>query len=306
MRRRVHRLLWRVRIGRCGPLARALARALRALLPVRGIGPLTNIVLGAPPPPSAPCPATATIGGVTFELDLRQSLHRAVYLNLFSTELRRVVLPLLRPGDVVVDVGANFGFWSLQAAHLGCRVVAVEPIAATRALLAANAARNGLGERVEIVAAALSERAGTLTVAVPAGESGQASVHPEEGAAVERFDVAATTLDELLGDRHARLVKIDVEGHEAAVLRGGRRVLGSGQVDFVLLELAGVTLDRGGSSAGELIDLLTASGYVFVRFVRANEGLFPRRSYGRLDLEALRAGAFAGDALWAQRAVAAR
>ena len=36
-------------------------------------------------------------------------------------------------------------------------------------------------------------------------------------------------------------------------------------------------------------------------FVRANEGLFPRRSYGRLTLKQLRAGAYAGDALWARR-----
>ena len=112
MLRRTHHLLWRIRVGRCGPLARRLARALRLLAPLRGIGPLTNIVLGAPSQ-ARPCAATATLDGVVFELDLRQALHRAVYLNLFSLELRRAVLPLLRPDDLFVDVGANFGFWAL-------------------------------------------------------------------------------------------------------------------------------------------------------------------------------------------------
>ena len=300
MLRRIHRLLWSIRVGRCGPLARRLALALRLLAPVRGIGPLTNIVLGAPPQATA-CEATATIEGVVFELDLRQSLHRAVYLNLFSLELRRAVLPLLRPDDLVVDVGANFGFWALAAASRGCRVIAVEPVPETRARLAANAARNGLAERVEIVAAALSDADGPLSISVPGGESGQASAHPGGSGDSATFDVAATTLDGLLGDRPARFLKIDVEGHEPAVLRGAARVLASGQIQYVLIELAGAVMTRSGGSAAALIDVLEGHGYGFVRFVRANEGLFPRRSYGRLRLEQLRAGARAGDALWARR-----
>ena len=300
MLRRIHRLLWSVRVGRCGPIARRLARALRLLAPVRGVGPLTNIVLGAPSQATA-CEATATIEGVVFELDLRQSLHRAVYLNLFSLELRRAVLPLLRPDDLVVDVGANFGFWALPAARRGCRVIAVEPVPDTRARLAANAARNGLAERVEIVAEALSDSRDSLTIAVPGGESGQASAHPGERDDVASFSVAATTLDELLGDRSVRFLKIDVEGHEPAVLRGAGRVLASGQIQYVLIELAGAVMARSGGSAAALIDVLEGHGYGFLRFVRANEGLFPRRSYGRLTLKQLRAGAYAGDALWARR-----
>jgi FkbM family methyltransferase len=298
--RRIHRLLWSVRVGRCGALARASARALRLALPVRGIGPLTNIVLGAPSP-AARHAATATIDGVAFELDLSQALHRAVYLDLFSIELRRVVLPLLGPGDLFVDVGANFGFWALPAARRGCRVIAVEPVPSTRALLAANATRNGLGERVEIVAAAVSDSAATLVISVPGGESGQASAHPDQTAAAVSFDVAAMTLDQLVGEQAVRFLKIDVEGHEPAVLRGGQRVLGSGQIDYVLIELASAVMTRSGGSAAALIDVLEGHGYAFVRFVRANEGLFPRRSYGRLTLEQLRTGAHAGDALWARR-----
>jgi len=294
----MHRLLWQIRLGRCGPLARSLARTLRRALPVRGIGPLTNIVLGAPP--KAPSPARAEVGGVSFELDLSQALHRAVYLNLFGLELRRVVLPLLRSGDLFVDVGANFGFWTLPAARRGCRVIAVEPVPTTRALLAANAARNGLADRVQIIAGAVSDSVGLLTVAVPGGESGQASVHPDAGAELESFTVEATTLDALIGEQPVRFLKIDVEGHEPAVLRGASRALRSGQIEFVLVELASAVMDRSGASAASLIDVLEGHGYTFVRFVRANEGLFPRRSYGRVTRDQLRAGLHVGDALWAR------
>jgi FkbM family methyltransferase len=289
-----------VRIGRCGALARTLARALRALAPVRGIGPFASMVLGAPRR-AGPCPARRRIGGVELELDLRESLHRAVYLDLFSRELRRVVLALLRDGDLFVDAGANFGFWTLLAAQAGCRVVAIEPVPPTRELLAANAERNGLLASVEIVAAALSDAPGTLTLALPDGESGQASVRPDRRATLTTFSVPATTLDELIGERAVRFLKIDVEGHERALLAGARRLLGSGQVEYVLIELSSGVLERSGGSAAELIDLLSGAGYEFVRFVRANEGFWPRRSYGRLDLAALRAGGHAGDALWVRR-----
>jgi FkbM family methyltransferase len=296
--------VWSVRIGRCGPLARTAARTLRRLVPIRGIAPLTNIILGAPRPGSAPVPVGAWIGGVEFALDLRESLHRAVYLDLFSLELRRVVLPLLRPGELFVDAGANFGFWTLLAAQRGCRVIAIEPVPPTLARLEDNARRNGLAEAIEVVGAALSAEAGSLTLTLGGGESGQASTHPARTPDAETFVVPAVTLDSLLGERPVRFLKIDVEGHEPALLRGADRALGAGQADYVLIELSGGVIGRSGGSAAELIDLLEDRDYRFVRFIRANEGLAPRRSYGHPTLAQLRHGDHAGDALWVHAAAA--
>jgi FkbM family methyltransferase len=295
---RLHRLLWQIKIGRCGPTARALALSLRRLVPIRGIGPLSSMLLGVPPAGGRPCRAIAQIDGASFELDLQESLHRVVFLDLFGIELRRTLLPLLRAGDLFVDVGANFGFWTVLAARRGCRVVAAEPVAGTRRLLGANIERNGVGDRVEVVAQALSDAPGAVVVAVPDGESGQASVHPDPGARLERHEVPATTLDALVGQRRVRFLKVDVEGHELAVLRGAVALLASGRVDFLLVELSGALLDRAGLSSREIVDLLIADGYELVRFVPANAGLFPRRSYARVSLAELRAGGRAGDALW--------
>jgi hypothetical protein len=77
-----------------------------------------------------PSPATSE-DRVVFEHDLREGLHRLVYLNIFELELRRLVPTLLRSGDFVVDVGTNFGRWALAAAKQGCRVIAMEPIPPT-------------------------------------------------------------------------------------------------------------------------------------------------------------------------------
>jgi FkbM family methyltransferase len=269
------------------------------MLPVRGITLITNTVLGEPESVTKPSPATAKIDGVVFDLDLREELHRLVYLNLFDLELRRVVLPLLHPGDLVVDVGANFGFWALAAANLGCSVVAIEPIPPTRELLVANAIRNGLRDRLEVVSVAISDAVGELTMIVPAGETGHASAHPHPATSMEEFTVTATTLDNVIGDRHIRLLKIDVEGHEASVLLGAEHILRNGSVDYVMIEIVGEHLERAGWSAADLCELLADDGFELVRWVPAGVGLFPKRR-PRLPSKA-EIGVRPGDALWKWR-----
>ena len=206
-----------------------------------------------------------------------------------------------------VYIAATSGFGSfylmlplvpLLAAKRGCRVIAVEPVPPTRERLENNIGRNGLEGAIEVVGAALSAEAGSLTLSLGGGESGQASAHPAATAEAETFVVPAVTLDSLLRERPVRFLKIDVEGHEPALLRGADRVLGAGQADYLLIELSGDVIGRSGGSAAELIDLLEDRGYSFVRFIRANEGLAPRRSYRHLMLDQLRRGGQAGDALW--------
>lgn len=309
--------IWDVRIGQCGPIARRLARTLRWMLPVCRIASVEERdsliracsssfsircltrVLGEPKSTTKPSPAASELDGVVFDLDLREGLHRLVYLNIFDLELRRLVLPLLRPGDLVVDVGANFGFWALAAAKQGCSVVAIEPIPPARDLLVANATRNGLQQQLEVVSDAMSDAVGELTMMIPAGETGHASAHPEPATNLQRFTVAATTLDNLIGDRHIRLLKIDVEGHEVHVLSGAKRILGNGSVDYVMIEIVGKHLERAGSSAASLCGLLTDSGFELVRWVAANDGQFPQWRRRLPAIEEI--GVRPGDALWKWR-----
>jgi FkbM family methyltransferase len=299
-------LVWRLRLGRCGPVARRLARFARRALPVRGNILLTNVLLGEPPA-QRPCAVDGSVEGTPVRLDLREALHRVVYLDLFDVELRRTVLPLLTPGHRFVDVGANFGFWALAAARQGCEVIACEPIPETRALLRANAARGGFAPHIvdaaitDTARAAGSGKAGSrVTMGVPHGESGHARIGAPAGDGPP-IDVRAMTLDELIGPDPVRMLKIDVEGHEASVLRSGAAVLSRGRIDYILIELVDDHLVRAGSSVAKVIAMLEAHGYVLERFVRENEGLFPRRrpvSGWRPDLGP-------GDALWRHRSVPA-
>ena len=138
----------------------------------------------------------------------------------------------IRPGDVAVDVGANKGSFlpSLSRAAGPGTVVAFEPqpVLAKYLLRACRAARL---TNVVVEASGVSDGAGTRTLHVPGAgaaspgasfEPAVAGLSPGRGVAVP-----VVTLDEYFRSETRRIaaLKIDVEGHELAVLRGARRVL---------------------------------------------------------------------------------
>lgn len=136
------------------------------------------------------------------------------------------LLPLLiRPGERALDIGANYGTYALSLVRLGARVDLFEPNPAIAAVLAAWAqGKTG----VEVHALALSDRSGTADLVIP----GEGGVEHDSSAAIaggavasgRRVEVPLAPLDSLeITD--AALIKIDVEGHEAAVLRGARATI---------------------------------------------------------------------------------
>jgi FkbM family methyltransferase len=165
-----------------------------------------------------------------------------------NLRLHRLLDRWVKPGDTVVDVGANIGWNAIRAARLAGprgRVVAVEPTPDTLAVLRRNVAASGLGTIVvEPVAAGSS--GGTRDFFVRGGVSAVNSLYPESRYArvTEVLRVQVVRLDDLV-EGPAAVVKIDVEGAELDVLEGAPRLLGTPGVvlivewDPVLQEMAG-------------------------------------------------------------------
>lgn len=136
-------------------------------------------------------------------------------------EAELALLPqLIRPGERALDIGANYGTYALTLARLGARVDLFEPNPAIAAVLAAWArGRSG----VAVHALALSDREGTAELVIPAdgGVEHDSSAALAGGAVAQgrRVAVPLAPLDSM-GITDAALIKIDVEGHEDAVLRG--------------------------------------------------------------------------------------
>lgn len=161
-------------------------------------------------------------------------------------------------GGVAVDVGANVGNHALFFAAHFAEVLAFEPHPRTHALLALNAS---LRSNVRCFPFALSDRVGTAMLATPPGNAGMASIEKADGAAESRgaVEVPLRRLDDLaeLAGRRVALLKIDVEGHEAAVIRGAQAVLRRDRPAVVFEQLAD-DIEDGSSPA---LDALRGCGY---------------------------------------------
>ena len=179
---------------------------------------------------------------------------------------QRALREHLRPGDVVFDIGANFGMHSLYAARLvstAGRVYAFEPIPANLRLLHCHLRLNRLEDRVTVVPKAVSDsREPVLEMYLPAEPLAvTASLRPASGsAAVTR--VPNVRLDDFACADAPRLrcVKIDVEGAELEVVRGAANLLRRTR-PLLLIEVHGFALPHFGASVEQLRSFLADLGY---------------------------------------------
>jgi len=150
----------------------------------------------------------------------------------------------LRPGEVLYDVGANAGAYSLIAATAvpEARVVAFEPSFATFALLCENIHLNGLGGRIVPIPVPLGASTALETFRYASTEPGESSHNPSDpGLVVFEQTMLVHSLDDLVerfelpAPNH---LKLDVDGAELDVLRGAVGVLASQALRTIMVELA--------------------------------------------------------------------
>ncbi|RYC13956.1 FkbM family methyltransferase [Ciceribacter ferrooxidans] len=144
--------------------------------------------------------------------------------NFYELELLNVLGALLRPGDCVVDVGANIGNHAVYFAGVcGCRVLAFEPNPAAAETLRKNIETNGLEDRIQVYEVALGSQTGSGNLVVPVNHNlGMVSVEEVEGGG---GSVRIDPLSNYVGSAPVRLIKIDAEGMDYQVLAGAEDVL---------------------------------------------------------------------------------
>ena len=160
--------------------------------------------------------------------DARNTQFQAVYLKAFANgyepELTALFDVIVKPGDTFLDVGSNWGFFSLFVASktgFKGKVVAFEPFPSTFRDLKATVDQSGLAGVIECRNVALSDFVGETTMSLPdLTHSGLATI---EAPGKRGQQIPVSTLDAL--EIQASLIKIDAEGSEGSILAGGKNYL---------------------------------------------------------------------------------
>jgi FkbM family methyltransferase len=210
-----------------------------------------------------------TRSGATFLADTQDLIQRYLYeFGVWEPHLTAWLSQRLRPGDVFLDVGANIGYYSVLASELvgpTGSVVAIEASPAFSRRLRTNARLNGC-RNIRTVNAAVSDRTHPVTFTLASSHNmGANSIVPYGGPAESTFETVARPLPELVTEEEiarARVIKIDVEGAEGAVLRGLAPLLHTLRPDAELaVEVTPQRMAELGDSLDELLETLTAHGF---------------------------------------------
>lgn len=183
-------------------------------------------------------------------------------------------------GGLVIDVGGNFGWYTLYSLALGCRVAVFEPVPAYQEIMKLGLSLNpGFAERTTLYGNVVYDRAGNYTLRVPrptrlgrkkklgmTGMDGSSGILKADWRA-ESYNVVSGSVrvDDIVGpDTPVCMLKADVEGYEPQVLQTARRLLASRRVPALQLELTRTPKSRNQTCAAwKTLAHLADLGYDF-------------------------------------------
>lgn len=212
------------------------------------------------------------LAGMRIEYLPQGNVARDLFLGQWEPDVVDYLRRTVQPGMTVLDIGANIGIYTLICAKqvgAGGVVHSFEPTPATFARLERNVALNRLAN-VHINQVALSNQEGVTEFHLYHQNAMNSLARQAWVGKVKAVvPVRTRTLDGYVAEEgitRVDLVKLDVEGAERMVLRGGSALLQSETAPALLVEFADRTTEAFGYRAAELRDLLEAHGYTLYRW----------------------------------------
>lgn len=166
--------------------------------------------------------------------------HESMAAGTFEPEETELVRRLLRDVDLLVNVGANVGYYCCHALSLGKSVIAVEPIARNLHYLLTNIRNNGWSQQAEIFPVALGSKTDILQMW---GGGTGASLIKGWASIPETYvtQVPVLKLDRLLGNAicgKKALILVDIEGAELMLLQGAAHTLQNDPRPIWIMEIS--------------------------------------------------------------------
>jgi len=193
----------------------------------------------------------------------------------YQTELFR---KLVKRGNVVVDIGAHIGHYTLIAADLVSEdgsVFAFEPAPENYAFLVKNVAVNGYNN-VITVSKAVSNKVGMAKLFLNQYDTGCHTLYKRDDGG-NSLEVETITLDDFFKGRENRIdvIKMDVEGAELLVLHGMNEILRRNSHLKIFTEFSPTLLKKAGSVPEEYLKELMSYGFELFHINEKKEALQP-------------------------------
>ncbi|HLL16136.1 MAG TPA: FkbM family methyltransferase [Pyrinomonadaceae bacterium] len=219
----------------------------------------------------------AEVQGHKMFLDAADSLSLSVNgaYEPFETELMH---SLVKPGDTVLDIGANIGYYTLILARLvgeRGKVYAFEPDPTNYELLKRNIALNGYKNVVPVMKAT-SNKNGTLRLYLCRDNKAMHRVYDSQYC--DGFiEIEAVRLDDYFAGREEKIdfIKIDIEGAEYAALEGMATLLGKSRRAILVTEYTPIAIKEFGIEPQEYLRLLMDFGFKFERIDEEHKRIEP-------------------------------
>lgn len=209
---------------------------------------------------------------------LKKGVWEPIETALFRSEIH--------PGDVVVDVGANVGYFTLIAAQLvgdTGRVWAFEPDPDAFDLLRRNVELNGY-KNVTLVPKAIGSTPGTLRLFRHPTNRGDHRIY-DPGDEREAVEVEVTTLDQYFAEAsRVDLIKMDIQGAECAAIAGAGKTLERGDDTVLIMEYTPQYIRQMGQDPQACLDVLAGHGFSFYEILEFAQ----RKGVVKTDIATLR------------------
>ena len=202
--------------------------------------------------------------------------YRWVYPNSYEVEKTNFITSHCSPGDTVIDIGAHMGvftyFLANQVGQNG-KVYSFEPTPLAYSLLKKNIIYNKLDKIVEASPAAVADKEGEITFylndALSKGNSISSNNTVAKNVQIQHDEVIKVktiSLDSLLGKEkieNLKLIKIDAEGAELQILKGGKELIQKYK-PFITLEIHPFSFDDIEKIMTELYNTISAYNYIIL------------------------------------------
>lgn len=192
--------------------------------------------------------------------------HEVLLYGLYEKDVVRCFESLIAPGDLVLDIGANLGQYTLLASNragAAGQVISIEPVPHIHRQLVRHLQVNGI-TNVTTIEAALGKEDGSVLMTIIADEN-DGMHHVAETESPEGFRVLQRRLDDVIREaapqREVSVMKIDVEGWEENVFAGAEQVLAQHVPPTIFFECIEDHATRFGLSAHRLVTRFRSLDY---------------------------------------------